>query len=277
MYSISGRRPAAGRRRAPRSPRPSRAAAPLADQRLVDVEVEEPDLGVGDLADRLGVDADELQEGDEREPGREHVGDVLERLHVVLVQRSRRAPVGRAEQGHHPVDQLGLEPGPLRRLLLGVAGPRDVEQVLGVAEGELAFARGLLDRFERVAALAHPRDHPGLRRRARSSARPDRDDPLLRPALQRRLGDTGDLARLAQRDGVVLIASVRGSSATSAAQASAAPRKEATGPTPSPAGFGPLCRPAALIRLAGASVADPSRRGMLPTADPLPAELCQSR
>ena len=41
----------------------------LLHQRLVDVEVEEADLGVGDPADRLGVDADQLQEGDEREAG----------------------------------------------------------------------------------------------------------------------------------------------------------------------------------------------------------------
>ena len=46
---------------------------PLADQRLVDVEVEEPHLGLGDLADRLRVDADELQQGDEREAGLEHL------------------------------------------------------------------------------------------------------------------------------------------------------------------------------------------------------------
>ena len=44
----------------------------VADHRLVDVEVEEPDLGVGDLRQRLAVDAHELQEGDERQPGVEH-------------------------------------------------------------------------------------------------------------------------------------------------------------------------------------------------------------
>ena len=43
----------------------------LADQRLVDEEVEEPDLGLGDVADRVRVDADELEEGDEREAGGE--------------------------------------------------------------------------------------------------------------------------------------------------------------------------------------------------------------
>ena len=42
----------------------------VADQRLVDEEVEELDLGVGDLRERLAVDAHELQEGDEREARR---------------------------------------------------------------------------------------------------------------------------------------------------------------------------------------------------------------
>ena len=45
----------------------SRPGDAVADQRLVHVEVEEPDLGVGDLRERLAVDAHELQEGDERE------------------------------------------------------------------------------------------------------------------------------------------------------------------------------------------------------------------
>ena len=70
MYSISG--PVTG----------SRSAASVAHllgdlqrrdlvlhERLVDVEVEEPDLGVGDAADRLGVDPDQLEEGDQRESG----------------------------------------------------------------------------------------------------------------------------------------------------------------------------------------------------------------
>ena len=48
----------------------SQAGDAVAHQRLVDVEVEEPHLGVGDLRHRLAVDADELQEGDEREARR---------------------------------------------------------------------------------------------------------------------------------------------------------------------------------------------------------------
>ena len=42
----------------------------VAHQRLVDVEVEQPHLGVGDLGERLAVDAHELQERDEREARR---------------------------------------------------------------------------------------------------------------------------------------------------------------------------------------------------------------
>ena len=61
---------------------------PLADQRLVDVEVEEADLGLGDLADRLGVDADELQQRDEREAGLEDLRHLLDRLDVLLAERA---------------------------------------------------------------------------------------------------------------------------------------------------------------------------------------------
>ena len=44
----------------------------VADHRLVDVEVEELDLGVGDLRERLPVHAHELQERDQRQPGVQH-------------------------------------------------------------------------------------------------------------------------------------------------------------------------------------------------------------
>ena len=45
----------------------------VADQRFVDVEVEEADLGLGDPAQALHVDADQLQEGDQREARFEHL------------------------------------------------------------------------------------------------------------------------------------------------------------------------------------------------------------
>ena len=56
----------------------------LVDQRLVDVEVEELDLGVRDPRQRLPVDAHELEEGDEREAGVQRRGDVAQQLEVVL-------------------------------------------------------------------------------------------------------------------------------------------------------------------------------------------------
>ena len=52
----------------------------VAHQRLVDVEVEQPHLGVGDLRERLAVDADELQERDQREAGGQHRGRVAQQL-----------------------------------------------------------------------------------------------------------------------------------------------------------------------------------------------------
>ena len=74
MYSISGE-VSGSRSRA--SPSISSAICErvdaLADQRLVDVEVEEAHLRLGDLADRLRVDPDQLQQRDEREAGPEHV------------------------------------------------------------------------------------------------------------------------------------------------------------------------------------------------------------
>ena len=56
----------------------------VVDQRLVHVEVEEADLGVGDPRERLAVDAHELEEGDEREAGLQRRGDVAQQLEVVL-------------------------------------------------------------------------------------------------------------------------------------------------------------------------------------------------
>ena len=56
----------------------------VAHQRLVDVEVEQAHLGVGDLRQRLAVDADELQERDEREARGQHGRDVAQELQVVL-------------------------------------------------------------------------------------------------------------------------------------------------------------------------------------------------
>ena len=53
--------------------------------------MEEAHLGVGDLRDRLAVDADELQERDEREAGGQHRRDVAQQLQVVLADALERA------------------------------------------------------------------------------------------------------------------------------------------------------------------------------------------
>ncbi len=87
----------------------------VAHQRLVHVEVEELDLGVGDLRQRLPVHAHELQEGDEREARVEHRGHVAQELEVLLADLLER--LGReARRRPDPLDQRRLEPGVLGRL-----------------------------------------------------------------------------------------------------------------------------------------------------------------
>ena len=80
----------------------------------MDVEVEEADLGVGDPAQALDVDAQQLEEGDEREAGGEDAGDLVDRLGVVLAQLVLAA-LRSAEDDKDPLDQVRLEPGLGRR------------------------------------------------------------------------------------------------------------------------------------------------------------------
>ena len=126
-YSVSGA--ASGRMSAASSPISSAISSSgtrVADQRLVDVEVEEADLGVGDPPHRLHVDADQLQEGDEREAGGEDAGAVAQRVDVVGAEQPLAAERG-AEDDEDALDQLRLEAGLRgdlldRDLLLGAAG-----------------------------------------------------------------------------------------------------------------------------------------------------------
>ena len=60
----------------------------LAHERLMDVQVEQAHLGVGDLRDRLPVHTLQLQERRQRKPGVEHRGGVLEHLQVFVGDRS---------------------------------------------------------------------------------------------------------------------------------------------------------------------------------------------
>ena len=52
--------------------------------------MEEADLGVGHLRERLPVDAHELQQRHEREAGRQHRGDVAQQLEVVVGEALHR-------------------------------------------------------------------------------------------------------------------------------------------------------------------------------------------
>ena len=197
------------------------------------------------------------------------------RSQVVLVEHALGAH-RRAEQRHQPLDQLGLEPGQLGRLIPGVLALGDLEEVLRVPEREPAAARRLPDRVDGVAALPHPGDHPSLGRRCRRPAPVlDRDEVLLRPAPQGRGRDARDPARLGERDGVVLIVRSgglkrhlrRSSICRTLGRSDGAP-----GPRRLRA-VGPLRRPAALRRLAESCRRSQSP-GDLRTADPLPAQNC---
>ena len=69
------------------------AADAVAHEGLVDVEVEEANLGIRHLGDRLAIDADELEERDQREAGGQHRGDVAEELEVLLADVLERVEV----------------------------------------------------------------------------------------------------------------------------------------------------------------------------------------
>ena len=80
----------------------------VAHERLVHVQVKEPHLRVGDLGNRLAVDAHELEQRDQREAGGEDRADVPQELQVVLGEVLERA--GReARRGVDALDQRRLE------------------------------------------------------------------------------------------------------------------------------------------------------------------------
>ena len=102
----------------------STPVAPDAHQRLVDVEVKQPHLGVGDLRDRLAVDAHELEQGDQRKPGVEHGGDIAQQLQLVLGTAPAACELT-PRPAMMPLDQRRLEPGlraaaSLERVALGL-------------------------------------------------------------------------------------------------------------------------------------------------------------
>jgi hypothetical protein len=157
----------------------------LVDQRLVDVEVEQLDLGVRDPRQRLPVDAHELEEGHEREAGVKRRGDGAQQLQVVLGELGEG---GHREADGAPdaLDQRRLKAARLGRLLQRGGLRARWEQVLDEAVGEPARARRLADRVHRVAAGPQPADDPGVgERAARPLAVGQRHEAVGHPAAQR--------------------------------------------------------------------------------------------
>ena len=151
----------------------------VADQRLVDVEVEEPHLGVGDLGHRLPVDAHELQEGDEREARGEHRGDVLEqragpragprRPSAAPGSRRRRAPGAAAPARAR---RLARPPraAPCRRRLR--TGPRGSRRPAGRPRWPRGSRRSVCPRSRRRATSRAWATAGGVQRPSSSGTRP---------------------------------------------------------------------------------------------------------
>ena len=149
----------------------SHAGHAVAHQRLVDVEVEEPHLGVGDLRERLAVDAQRAAEGDAREPGLGGARDVGEQRRR---RRARAAGLARRSAGKPTaVRRVGREPGLEADLLGGRGegdlGPRGAEQVLDVAEGQRAPPLGVADLRTGCARAPAAARRAGPARRPRAS------------------------------------------------------------------------------------------------------------
>jgi hypothetical protein len=202
----------------------------VADQRLVDVEMEELDLGVGDLGHRLPVHARDLEEGDEREAGIEDGGHVAEQLDVLVAQLVERGG-GLAGGGPDPFDQRGLEPDLVGDLFQRAGRLVGGEHVLDVAVREPSRPRRALDLGERVAAGAQPGDEPGVRdRRRRPLAVVERHHALADPAPERVGGDVDPPRHLGERQLVHGEKKRRNRSSDSAACGQC-------GPLPRPAAF----------------------------------------
>jgi hypothetical protein len=157
----------------------------VAHQRLVHVQVEQLDLGVGDLRERLAVDADQLEERDEREAGLQHGGAVLEQIEILI---GEALPFGgrEAERAPHALDQRGLEPCAVGGVVQRVRAVRAREQLLQVAVGEPPALHRGADLTDRVAALAQPGDDPRLGDRGVGPvAVGQRDEAGADPAPQR--------------------------------------------------------------------------------------------
>jgi hypothetical protein len=154
----------------------------------VDVQVEEPHLRLGDLRERLAVDAAELEEGHQREAGAQHGRHVVKGLDVLLAELLDPLS-GQAEARPEALDQRGLEVGEPGRVLQRQRRLVAAEQLLDVSVGEPALLAGLLDVLELVPAVAQPCHDAGMGHRGGgplARAIHLRDHALARPAAQGR-------------------------------------------------------------------------------------------
>ena len=171
-----------------------------------------------------------------------------------------------AEQGHHPLDQLLLEAGPLRRLGPGVVrapGPEGDPRRSRTRAGRREPPRELARASGRAPASARS---PGpARRRPASIARPPPGTPSPRPALQGRRRDAGDPAASAEGDRLPRSPA----DPTGSARPAASSRRSsdgAAGPRRLRA-YGPLRRPSAPEAPRGPRRSRPSRRGAISGED----------
>ena len=161
----------------------------LAHERLVNVEMKEAHLGVGDLGERLAVDPAQLQEGDERKARAQDRGGVAQRLEIVVAQRIQlvqRQPDARPKA----IDQRGLETGLGGSIVERVlrASVR-AEESLDVGVGQTPLLAGSANLVEAVSALAQPGDDARMRhggRRPRAAAAQLGDNARVGPALESR-------------------------------------------------------------------------------------------
>ena len=138
----------------------------LAHQRLVHVQVEQPHLGVGDLAQRLAVHPRQLQECHQREAGGQHRCRVLDGLEI-LVGHGLQTLGGQAQAGPEALDQRRLETGQVGGVVHGAVAVCVREQLLEPVRGQPPLVGGGGDLVQLVPALAQAGDQAGVAGRLR--------------------------------------------------------------------------------------------------------------
>ena len=129
-----------------------------AAQPLVDMEVEEAKLSLGDSAEGVGVDPNKLDQRRFRQSTVQRRSKRTERVHVIIVQRI----AARAEAGGLPeaADQRDVGTGLLGRFLEGVHGEAARGELLvrEIRKEAFLLARGPLDRLETEAPVQEKPD-----------------------------------------------------------------------------------------------------------------------